>query len=46
VEIALREFPRMSSRAIAEMCGVSGMLVGSLRPQLQESCSSTRRMVS
>jgi hypothetical protein len=43
VEIALREFPTLSSRAVAEMCGVSDALVNSARPvQLQDSCSSTR----
>jgi len=33
VEIALREFPKLSSRAIAEMAGVSDHFVGSLRPE-------------
>lgn len=32
VEIALREFPQMSSRALAQMCGVHHTFVGSLRP--------------
>jgi hypothetical protein len=42
VEIALREFPKFSSRAIAEMCGVSSDLVDRTRPQLPDSGSSTR----
>jgi hypothetical protein len=42
VEIALREFGSLTNRAIAELCGVSDMLVGSLKPrQVQESCTST-----
>ncbi len=31
VEIALREFPKLSSRMIAELCGVSDPFVGKLR---------------
>lgn len=44
VEVALKEFPDMSSRAIAEMCGVSHELVDRMRPrnQLAESASSKR----
>jgi hypothetical protein len=42
VEIALREFPKLSSRAIAKMCGVGHHLVEDARPQLGESTSSTR----
>lgn len=34
VEIALEEFPKMSSRAIAEMCGVSDVFVGNRRNQV------------
>ena len=34
VEIALREFPKLSSRAIAEMCGVSDPFVLSIRPEV------------
>jgi hypothetical protein len=34
VEIALREFGKMSSRAIAEMCGVSHTFVDATRPAL------------
>lgn len=32
VEIALREFPNLSSRQIAEMCGVSHHTVEAARP--------------
>jgi hypothetical protein len=32
VEIALREFPKLSSRAIAELCGVSPQTVVTVRP--------------
>jgi hypothetical protein len=32
VEIALREFPKLSSRAIAELCGVSHTFVDGARP--------------
>ena len=42
VEIALREFPKLSSRMIAEMCGVSTDMVIDHRPQLSESDSSKR----
>lgn len=43
VEIALREFPNLSSRALAQMCGVSNMLVDSIRPaQVKESFTSPR----
>ena len=42
VEIALREFGKLSDRALAEMCGVSGPFVAGMRPQLQTDCSSTR----
>ena len=35
VEIALREFPKLSSRAVAKMCGVSDPFVSGLRPALQ-----------
>jgi len=40
VEIALREFPKLSSRAIAELCGVSHMLVQSAMPQVEDSSTS------
>jgi hypothetical protein len=33
VEIALREFPKLSSRAIAGMCGVDHKFVDSIRPK-------------
>ncbi len=42
VEIALREFPTMSDRTIAEICGVSPTTVGSLRPQLSKLDSSAK----
>jgi hypothetical protein len=43
VEIALREFPRLSSRAIAEMCGVSPDTVVRVRPgQASDSDTSAR----
>lgn len=43
VEIALKEFSKLSSNAIAELCGVSDFLVNSVRPeQLLDSRSSTR----
>jgi len=41
VELALREFPGKSSRAYAEMCGVSDMFVGHIRP-VQTDCTDTR----
>lgn len=34
VEIALREFPNLSNRAIAEMCGVSNVSVKNIRDEL------------
>lgn len=42
VELAIQHFAKRSNRAIAEMCGVSDMLVGTIRPkpQVQESCTS------
>lgn len=42
VEIALREFGKLSSRQIAEMCGVSHEMVGRLRP-LEESANAQTR---
>jgi hypothetical protein len=43
VEIALREFPKLSSRAIAEMCGVDHEMVDGLRPHpLAENANATR----
>ena len=41
VEIALREFPTLSSRAIAEMCGVGDDLVFSAKRQVPENGTST-----
>jgi len=43
VELALKEFPKLSNRAIADMCGVSAEMVNSIRStQLPESGTSTR----
>lgn len=42
VEIALREFPKLSSRALAKMCGVSPNFVVTVRPELSSDDSSTR----
>jgi hypothetical protein len=42
VTIALAEFPDLSSRAIAEMCGVSNHMVDDARPQLGDYPSSKR----
>ena len=44
VEIALKEFPKMSSRAIAEMCGVSDPYVASLRPQVLTVSTRTKKI--
>jgi len=41
VEIALREFPQMSSRALAKMCGVSPDFVARVRPSEQVSSNDT-----
>lgn len=41
VEIALREFPDLSSRAIAEMCAVSHPTVESARGQVEKFTTST-----
>jgi len=41
IQIALDEFPEMSDRAIADLCGVADVTVAQYRPkQLQDSCSS------
>ena len=42
VTIALAEFPDLSSRAIAEMCGVNHEMVDRARPQVADSANSTR----
>lgn len=42
VEIALREFPKLSSRGVAKLCGVGDDLVVSMRPQVPENGTSTR----
>ena len=41
VEVALREYPDLSDRAIAEVCAVSDMLVGKMRKQVQTDCTSS-----
>jgi hypothetical protein len=41
VEIAAREFPDLSSRAIAELCGVGDQMVGAVRDQVRDSRAST-----
>lgn len=42
VEIAIREFPKLSSRTVATMCGVSNHMVDDYRPkQVGESPTST-----
>jgi hypothetical protein len=41
VELAVKEFASLSSRAIAELCGVSVDMVIANRPQLSDSDSST-----
>lgn len=44
VEIALREFPKLSSRAVAKLCGVSAGLVDGARPaELPNLGTSTER---
>jgi hypothetical protein len=42
VTIALAEFPDLSSRAIADMCGVNHEMVENARPRVAESATSTR----
>lgn len=42
VEIALREFPKLSSRMIAELCGVSDKTVGTVRETCGISARDTR----
>ncbi len=46
VEIALREFPNPSSRAIAEMCGVSPGLVDLVRPAMPNLGNAPTRTTS
>jgi ParB-like chromosome segregation protein Spo0J len=41
IGIALREFPELSDRAIAEMCGVSNQSVANHRPQVSKIDTST-----
>ena len=40
VEVAVREFPTLSNRAVAELCKVSHEMVNSIRVQLADSASS------
>lgn len=42
VEVALVEFSTLSSRAIAELCGVSHRFVDGIRPQVATVATSTR----
>jgi ParB-like chromosome segregation protein Spo0J len=44
VIIAIKEFPDLSDRAIADMCGVGHHLVGEVKNQLGESPSSKPRL--
>jgi hypothetical protein len=37
VEIALKEFPKLGNRAVAELCGVYHQLVADARPKVDES---------
>lgn len=46
VEIAVAEFPKMSSRAIAELCGVSHPFVESIRPSEVVTVSNATRTTS
>lgn len=41
VEIAVREFPKLSSRAVAKLCGVGHEMVDAARP-LAETANATR----
>ena len=42
VELAVKEFGGLSSRAIAELCGVSDPFVGQIREALQPVSNATR----
>ena len=42
VEIALKEWPQLSSRAVAELCGVGHEMVDAARPQVAETANSKR----
>ena len=42
VEIALREFPKLSGRAIAKMCGVSAQFANAMQPEVSSVDTSTR----
>lgn len=43
VEIALAEFPKLSSRAVAKLCGVSHVFVEGQRPRELETVTSSKR---
>ena len=43
VEIALREFPKLSSRAVAKLCGVSDPFVNAMRPAQVQTVSTSER---
>ncbi len=45
VEIALREFPKLSSRAIAEMCGVGKDMVQAARPSEVAESANAQQVV-
>ena len=44
VELALREFPTLSNRAIAELCRVSHVMVNDVRKQVEESSTCAQAM--
>ena len=44
VQIVLELEPKWSNRKIADHCGVSDMLVGDVRDQVQDSCTSNERI--
>jgi hypothetical protein len=46
VEIALREFPKLSSRALAKLCGVGHTIVDDVRPQALASDANATRTTS
>jgi hypothetical protein len=43
VMLALAEWPDLSSRALADVCGVSDVFVGEVRKQVQTDCTSSRK---
>jgi hypothetical protein len=46
VELAIREFPDLSSRALAELCGVGDQLVRTVKPDMQVRDSRTSPTVT